>query len=216
MKLTGSMLEMEDEIQRAVNEVGMARTREALGKFEATGLPIVVGTTKMTTKGKAKKEYETPYGCVALERHVYQSSKGGETYCPLDDLARIVVCSTPRFAKIIAHKYASLSARDVSEDLEENHGRAITRGFVQNVGEILGSIAQVTEEGFNYEVPKEIEGVATIAISLDGTCMLMKEEGYREAMTGNLTLYDKTGERLHSIYIGAAPEYGKKTFVNNP
>jgi hypothetical protein len=38
------------------------------------------------------------------------------------------------------------------------------------------------------------------------------EDGYREAMTGTISLYDRTGERQHSIYIGAAPEYGKATF----
>jgi hypothetical protein len=40
----------------------------------------------------------------------------------------------------------------------------------------------------------------------------MREDGYREAMVGNISLYDVTGERQHTIYIGEAPEYGKGTF----
>jgi hypothetical protein len=35
---------------------------------------------------------------------VYQSSQGGKTYCLLDQDARIVVSSTPRFAKMVTHK----------------------------------------------------------------------------------------------------------------
>ena len=31
-------------------------------------------------------------------------------------------------------------------------------------------------------------------------------------MVGTISLYDKVGERLHTTYIGATPEYGKKTF----
>ena len=40
----------------------------------------------------------------------------------------------------------------------------------------------------------------------------MREEGYREAMVGNLSLYDVEGNRRHILYPGEAPEYGKGTF----
>ena len=33
-------------------------------------------------------------------------------------------------------------------------------------------------------------------------------------MTDSISLYDKHGERLHTIYVGAAPEYGKETFFD--
>jgi len=54
--------------------------------------------------------------------------------------------------------------------------------------------------------------VAAIGIGLDGTCMLLVEEGYRQAMVGTVSLYDKDGERLHTLYVAATPEYGKETF----
>ena len=56
------------------------------------------------------------------------------------------------------------------------------------------------------------EEVATVSISMDGTTVLMQEEGYREAMAGAISLYNEDGERMYSIYFGAAPEYGKATF----
>jgi hypothetical protein len=37
---------------------------------------------------------------------------------------------------------------------------------------------------------------------------------WRQAMTGSISLYDKHGERLHTIYVGAAPEYGKERFFD--
>jgi hypothetical protein len=43
--------------------------------------------------------------------------------------------------------------------------------------------------------------VATVGIGLDGTCMLIGEEGYREAMVGTLSLYDSEGERQQTIYL---------------
>jgi hypothetical protein len=41
----------------------------------------------------------------------------------------------------------------------------------------------------------------------------MREDGYREAMVGAISLYDAKGERQHSLYIGEVPEYGKATFL---
>ena len=214
VKLTGSLMEMEESIQKGANEIGVSATQEALKKFDTTGELIQVGDIRMTSKGKIAKRYETPYGSVDIVRHVYQTSKGGKTYCPLDENARIITSSTPRFAKIISHKYARGSAREVSEDLLMNHGRSVARSFLQNIVTVVGSIAQATEEAWEYAIPKQDEVVDTVSISLDGTCILMKQEGYREAMAGAISLYNKKGDRLHSIYLGASPEYGKKHFLS--
>jgi hypothetical protein len=31
-------------------------------------------------------------------------------------------------------------------------------------------------------------------------------------MTGSISLYDRCGERQHTIYVGAAPEHGRASF----
>lgn len=222
--LTGTMLDIEKQIQHGVNDVGSLATRVALKSFDTDGSAIKVGSVKFTAKKLSLKNYETPYGCVPLERYVYQTSKGGELYCPLDDRARIIVSSTPSFAKMVSYKYGQLGASDVVEDLK-NHGRSVTQLFVQDIGGMVGAITQATEESWEYSVPEQEKTVSSISVSLDGTCMLMKSEdagnqkgvkhvlSYREAMTGNLSLYDDAGNRLHTIYLGAAPEYGKESFL---
>lgn len=212
VKLFGSMIEMEQEIQNGVNSVGCTLTKEALESFDTNGSPLQIASLKLTSKGKEKKEYETPYGRVEVSRHVYQSSKGGKTFCPLDTSARIIIHSTPKFAKIISYKYSSLSAKDVAEDLSENHSRKCSRHYIQDTADYIGSVAIASEEQWEYEIPKIDEAINTISLSLDGTCILMREDGYREAMTGNVSLYNAEGDRVHTIYVGAAPEYGKQLF----
>ena len=69
------------------------------------------------------------------------------------------------------------------------------------------------EEDWSYALPKFEEPPATVAISLDGTCTLMCEDGWREAMVGTLAFYDRDGERQHTIYLAATPEYGKAKFL---
>ena len=108
-----SMLDAEEIIQQRLNQAGVVATGEVLQRFDADGSPITVGDTKLTSKGRLLKEYQTPYGVAPVERHVYQSSRGGKTYCPLDRNARIVVSSTPKFAKMVSHKYAEFGSANM-------------------------------------------------------------------------------------------------------
>jgi len=210
--LSGSMLMAEEAILSAVNEVGTVATQEALSRFDADGDPIVLGGVKWYCKENAAKTYQTPYGAVPVERHVYQRSGGGKTLCPLETNARIVRTATPRFAKLVSHKLARGVAAEVATDLSENHGRATVKLMVQELGAFVGGIAQAKEESWSYATPKLDTRIASVGIGVDGTCMLLCESAWREAMTGSISLYDKMGERQHTIYIGASPEYGKATF----
>ena len=207
-----SMLDFE-ETSRRLNEAGVVATAEGLQQFDTDGSPITVGPVKFTTKGQVEKDYQTPYGVATVARHVYQSPQGGPTYCPLDRDARIVVSSTPRFAKVLSHKYAEFSSPRVQVDLEENHGRAVSRCLIQDVADAVAAAALAKEEDWSYALPKFEAPPATVAISLDGTCMLMGEDGWRETMVGTLAFYDAEGERQHTIYLAATPEYGKAKFL---
>jgi len=140
-----SMLDFEQTIQDQLNQAGVVATREALQQFDTDGAPITVGSIKFTSKGRLPKEYQTPYGVATVARHVYQSSQGGKTYCPLDRDARIVVSSTPRFARMIAHKYAEFGSARVIADPERNHGRAVARSFVRNVADAVAAVALARE-----------------------------------------------------------------------
>ena len=141
-----SMLDFEEVIQQRLNEAGVLATQEALRQFDADGSPIQVGDTKLTSKGKLKKEYQTPYGVAPVDRHVYQSSRGGKTYCPLDSNARIVVSSTPKFAKMVSHKYAEYGSARVIKDQGENHGRSVARCFVRDVTDAVAAVALAKDE----------------------------------------------------------------------
>ena len=212
LDLSGSMLEIEERILEATNSVGQLATQEGLKQYDADGRPILVGKIKYTSRCQHNKVYQTPYGAISIARHVYQHSKGGEIYCPLEISARIINRATPRYAKMLSNKYSKMCAPEVVEDMESNHGRHATLRYVQDVSEAVSSIAQLKEEAWSYKVPKLDAEIKTVGMSLDGAYVAMKEEGYREAMVGSISLYDKRGERAHSIYLGESPEYGKASF----
>src|SRR5262249_6405484 len=171
------------------------------------------GGTKLTSKGRLVKDYQAPYGVATVKRHVYQPSRGGPTFCPPDRDARILVSSTPRVAKMVAPKYAGVGSARGLADREENRGRRIARSSVQNVADAVAAVALARQADWEYDLPRFDEPVATVTVGLDGTCMLMGKETWREAMVGTLGFYDAAGQRLHTVYAAATPEYGKLTFT---
>src|ERR1700730_15192022 len=82
--LTRSMLDTEEAIQQALNQAGVLAYGEALKQFDTDGSPLVFGSTRWTSKGQEPKTYQSPYGEVSVERHVYQTGEGGATFCPLE------------------------------------------------------------------------------------------------------------------------------------
>lgn len=210
--LTRSMLDTEEAIQQVLNQAGVLATGEALKQFDSDGTPLVFGSTRWTSKGQEPKAYQTPYGEVSVDRHVYQTGEGGATFCPLEREARIILTSTPRFAKQISNKYGEGPAARVVRDLLGNHGRSVSDCFVQDTAAAVAAVVQLKEEQWHYATPKLAEPISTISLGVDGTCMLVVDDGQRQAMVGTISLFDKEGERRHTIYVAATPQYGKETF----
>ncbi|MGB0849199.1 MAG: ISKra4 family transposase [Thiolinea sp.] len=210
--ISGPLMKVEERIQDILNEAGCEVTAQAIGQFDTDGSPVVTGNIKWTRRCRSPKTYQSPYGPVLVERNVYQTSRGGKTYIPLEGAARIIRSATPRFAKQVTNKYARLNAGEVSADFKDNHQRPVSRGTLQLLAESVGSIAQSKEESWHYQSPKLDVAIETVACSLDGAYLLMANDGWREAMVGTFSLYDAEGNRQHTTYLGASPEYGKDDF----
>lgn len=211
-----TMLESEELVQQAVNKVGAVATAECLKGFDTDGSPIIIGGKKWTARHRraVAKTYETPYGKVPVERHVYQSSAGGKTYCPMEHAARIVRISTPLFAKQVAFKYGHCNASEVVQDFAQ-HGRKVDSTHVREIASDVASINEEKESCWSYDLPQLPAGeiVKTVVVGADGACVLFcQDEGWRQVMVGTIAFYNESEERLHTIYVANSPEKGKGTF----
>jgi hypothetical protein len=120
--------------------------------------------------------------------------------------------STPRLAQMVSWKYSKMSSTDVAEDFQTNHQRHLSRAFVQELSSKVAEIAYEHEGDWTYELPQMPDVVSHIALGRDGAMTPIIGEGYREAMNGTIALYNRAGERMHTIYVTCAPEYGKQSF----
>ena len=203
-------------LQRASNTANALASSECLKQFDTDGSPIEIAGTKLTSKGAEPKAYQTPYGPVSVDRHVYQSSSGGTTYCPMERGARVVRTATPLLAKQAAFKFGAMNSNLAIQDFRQS-GLGIARSYLKNLASDVASIIEEKQENWRYAPTAEEIGlgvrVKTIAVGIDGTCSLFCDEGYREVMVGTIALYDGEGERIHTTYVAHSPEYGKETFL---
>lgn len=208
-----SMMESELNLQSALNELGNEATAECLKRFDTDGAKIEIGGCKFTSKGAQPKTYQTPYGEARIKRHVYQSGRGGTTFCPLERDARIMRTATPLFAKQVAFKYANANAATVLTDFAQ-HGRKVARSYIGEVADDVASVAGDKQWQWSYTVPTAEAGeqIKTISVGVDGTCSLFVDDGWRQVMVGTIAFFNEAGERCSTIYVASAPEVGRAEF----
>jgi hypothetical protein len=145
---------------------------------------------------------------------------GGRTFVPLENKANLVLNSTPQFGKVVSSKMANMPSTAAETDFAENHRRPVSRDYLKSLSDSVGGLAKKMEEFCEYADPINVinDVVKTISVSLDMTTILFIEDSkkisYREAMVGVISLIDNAGERLHTIYLGSAPEYGQESFLD--
>jgi hypothetical protein len=204
----------EVQVRELLQVIGQALSRELLCS-KAVTLP------RLEHEGQAyyRKEatpghYQTLYGEVVVERHLYQSSAGGETVCPLERNCQLSFGSaTPLLAEVVSFKLASQTAGEVEQDLAKCHGLALSDTYLRALGEQVGQLAVEKAEKWQLGGPLLTTPVATIATGVEGTTMPIVNEAYKEAMCGPIAVYDAAGTRLHTEYLGSMPEAGKATFT---
>jgi hypothetical protein len=191
----------EAEIQQALNEAGAVATAEALRQFDTAGEAVEYGDTRYTSKGTYFKEYQTPFGVAGLERHLYQSPKGGATICPLEDRAGVILSATPALARTVASKYAEFGSPRVQHDLEVNHGRHLSRGFIEGLAEHVAMLAREEREKARYRLPRLETAGMTVLVALMSTPIDRKQKPSMEVGLASIGLYDHGGERQFRVLL---------------
>ena len=130
----------------------------------------------------------------------------------MEEKAGLIGDNTVRLDKVLSWKYVHMSGETVVKDMKLNHLVEFSKGFVQSSVRKTGEFFAEIESEMSYELPCEMEEVATISLSRDGANMPICPSGWREALCGSISFHNETGNRLHTIYMACSPQYGSETF----
>ncbi len=209
-----SFSEGELQVRDLLKVIGQEVTVQLLHSKEVDAPTLAVAGETYYRKAASLGHYQTLYGEVVISRHLYQTSAGGATLCPLERNCQLRFGSaTPLLAEVVSFKLASASAGEVAQDLGKSHGVTLSATYLHHLAQQVGQIAVEKHAAWHLEAAEAPAPVAIIATGVDGTTMPVVSEAYKEAMCGTLALYNKAGERLHTEYLGTMPEAGKVTFA---
>jgi hypothetical protein len=163
----------------------------------------------------------TLFGTVTLWRYLYQSIHGVErSIFPLEiRLGLAAGCATPALAERAAHAAADSTQGTVLADLRRDHALAWSVAT-------LRAVIAVTWEGMvpqfhDAQVARVLAWLEranasrgsrkpVLAVGRDGVFVPIRgDDSYREAATATLSVHDRAGQRLGTVYLGRMPEPGQ-------
>jgi hypothetical protein len=165
----------------------------------------------------------TLFGTITLWRYLYQPIHGIErSIFPLEiRLGLAAGHATPALAERVAHAAVDSTQGTVLSDLKRDHAVAWSVAT-------LRAVIAVTWDGMTpqFQAAQVAQVLAwlgqadasrgsrkpVLAAGRDGVFVPIRgEESYREAATATLSVYDRAGQRLGTVYLGRMPEPGQGT-----
>jgi len=216
-------------------KVGMAVMKELLGQRDPDGEDVVVDGRRYWQAVRSRREYMSSFGRITVERGVYRDRRNGPTLCPMELRAGIVEGFwTPQAAKLAASCISDMTPYRAAEFFQDLGMMDPSRSSLDRLPKALGERWEANRERHEErlresdEIPK---GAVTVAVSLDGVMVPMRDSGkaekkaetrgdgrpdkgpagYKEVACGTLSFYDGEGERLATRRMARMPEADKKT-----
>ena len=165
----------------------------------------------------------TLFGTITLWRYLYQPIHGIErSIFPLElRLGLAASRATPALAERVARAATDSTQGAVLADLKRDQGVAWSvatlRAVIAATWEGMApqaQAAQVTRVLAWLEQARTSRGSRTpvLAAGRDGVFVPIRgDDSYREAATATLSVYDRAGQRLGTVYLGQMPESGQET-----
>jgi hypothetical protein len=165
----------------------------------------------------------TLFGTITLGRYIYRPIHGIESSIfPLEiRLGLAVGRATPALAERAAHAAADSTQGTVLADLKRDHAVAWSVDTLRAVIAVTWDgmapqfhDAQVTRVLAWWEQARASHGSRkpVLAVGRDGVFVPIRgDDSYREAATATVSVYDRAGVRLGTVYLGRMPEPGQAT-----
>jgi hypothetical protein len=220
--------ELERQLQAVLRELGRVGTEWSYNHVEAGAgdrLPVNVefeAASYTRIKKKSPQDVATLFGKIVFRRHGYRPTQktGDATIFPLAVQLGIACGATPALAERAAYYQAEAGAtqRRTLQRLKDEHG---VNWGVKKLREVIARIAagmaekrqEVQEEKLLELLEQASSGRGghkpVLSVGRDGITLAIPVRGgtIREvASAGTVTVMDRRGKRLGTVYLGYVPE----------
>lgn len=202
---------VEKEFIETLGKSGASGLNELFSQNDERARAIMYNGEKHYRKFLALGRYLTLLGEISLKRGIYQSNKANRSVCPLEVKLKFINDYVSfAAAEYICYSLASMTLREFVKHCKKWTLMKPSEGTVKRVLEYVGDFLKTS--GFLHTIQlKQVvpNHAVTLAMSMDSTSVLIREEGWRHATAATVSTYDAEGNRLDTVYIGRMPEKGK-------
>jgi hypothetical protein len=214
----------ERRLQRLLDDLGRAIvewTYNASEPVDIATLPARLrrGTDEYRRNRKTPRQVATLFGPITLRRCVYQAVAAGMPgVFPLEHALGIVAhAAAPALADTVGRLAADLTQQQALDVLAERHGVHWSVGTLRKVTSALAEVfaplrqaAQVAQLVSWLKKAAKSRGKfrPTLAVGRDGV-MVPLRPFWEEASTATVSVLDRRGKRLGTVYLGRMPEPGQ-------
>jgi len=187
------------------------------------------GRYRRLTEKTPNRDVATLFGKITLHRRGYRfvnRDVNERTIFPLEMALGLIENATPALAEVAARAMAEAGATQgtVLARLRDEHGvswgvrtlRAVTE-HMEALMTPLRRASQVAQVVQWLEQAWKTKGKhsPTLSVGRDGITLSTRPHGFFEVATvGTVTVYDRQGKRLGSVYLGFVPELGQQTMTD--
>ena len=181
---------------------------------------VQLGRELYRRRQKAPNTLGTLFGPIELRRCVYECLEPGEPCIwPLElHLGVVAGLATPALAERVGRWSADHEQDAVRALLRAEHG---VPWSVKSLRKVAAAVRDGTAEpGERARVDRLVELLTeaqqssgkhrpTLGCGRDGVMVPIRDQGYQEAGAGTVSVHDRRGKRLGTVYLGQMPEAGQ-------
>lgn len=171
---------------------------------------------------KSRNRIGTLFGEIELQRYLYEATEAGErSLFPLEmQLGIEAGLATPALAERVGLWSAEHEQEQVCALLRHEHGVSWSVTSVRKLAASLrDGLASFREAAQVAKVLELLEKATqskgkyrpVLAAGRDGIHVPIRDEGYHEGATATVSVLDRRGRRLGTVYLGQMPESGQAT-----
>jgi hypothetical protein len=180
-------------------------------------------------RDKTRHAVDTLFGPIALERHLYRPvarDSAEQSIAPVERVLGVVEGATPALAEAAARYAATAGAsqRQVQDQLSAQHGVTIgTKRLRALLEHVSGTMAEARQDLQAQRLLALLARADTspgrtkpvLTVSRDGISLRKEQYSLFEvATTATVTVSDRRGQRLGTVYLAFAPELGQQQMTD--